>query len=344
MNRPRCVKLERSSWCVPLLCGLLPLFAGAQDIHFSQFFNTPLGTCPANIGVFDGDYRAGGVFRQQWRSVTKPYTTFGLGGDARNFLGKEGLGAGAWLFNDRAGDSRLNTFHFSLGASWTERFGENRAQSVTGGLQFGITALSLDRSDLSFDSQYNGYYYDPTLDNNEAFARDGLSHPDLHAGLVYRYTPAPRQELQAGLGLFNLTTPDIGFLDEPGVPLDMRTALHVLTRFPVSEKVDVLHMVQYMAQGKFREFILGGQVRMVQFEKYGLRRAVRLGGFYRAADAGYLFGGFEYDAWDFGISYDINLSDLVPASRNRGGIELTAIWILRKQPPLPRYKACPDQL
>jgi hypothetical protein len=45
------------------------------------------------------------------------------------------------------------------------------------------------------------------------------------------------------------------------------------------------------------------------------------------------------------VSYDINFSDLVPASRNRGGIEFTAVHIFRKRPMVPaRFKACPDLL
>ncbi|MCB9179736.1 MAG: type IX secretion system membrane protein PorP/SprF, partial [Flavobacteriales bacterium] len=58
----------------------------AQDIHFSQFFHTPLANGPGSIGAFDGDYRINGIYRQQWRSVTRPYRTFGLGADAANFL------------------------------------------------------------------------------------------------------------------------------------------------------------------------------------------------------------------------------------------------------------------
>src|SRR5690606_22529147 len=99
-----------------LICGTLP----AQDIHFSQFFNAPYAQSPANLGQFEGDYRAGAIYRQQWRSVTTPYSTFGIGGDAARFAGVEQLGLGAWIYNDRAGTSRLNTFHADLGASWTE--------------------------------------------------------------------------------------------------------------------------------------------------------------------------------------------------------------------------------
>lgn len=325
---------------------LLVLRTGqAQDIHFSQFFQTPYALTPASIGQFDGQYRVGGVFRQQWRAVTKPYRTFGLGGDMANAFGVEGLGAGAWLYNDRAGDSRLNTFHFDVGASWTERFGEDRAHSLTGGLQLGITAISIDYSELSFDNQYNGFYYDPSLATGETFARDALAHADVHVGGLYRFRPGRRELVQVGLGLFNLTRPRIGFFGSEGEPLDLRTSLSVLTQFPVSDKVDVLPNLHYLAQGPHRELDLGGNVRYILTDRYGVLRAVQGGVYWRADDAGYIYAGLERDDWTFGVSYDVNLSDLVPASRNRGGIEFTAIRVFRQRPAVPaRFKACPDLL
>lgn len=316
----------------------------SQDIHFSQFFRTPMATAPANIGQFDGAYRFSGVFRQQWRSVTKPYRTFGIGADGRNVKKVEGLGIGAWLLNDRAGDSRMNTFRLNVGGSYTRFVDAANVHAVTGGLQTGFTSISIDYTDLNFDAQYNGFYYDPSLANNETFARDGLTHFDLHAGLGYHYVPAKRKRLDAGLSFYNLTTPTIGFMGGPGSPLDVRIAFNAIGQLPVAEKVDVLPMLQWNGQGKFREFILGGSVRFIQTEVMGMRRAVHVGGYWRWADAGYLFAGVEYDDWDIGISYDINVSELVPASRNRGAIELTAVYIMGRSFTLPRYKACPDQL
>jgi hypothetical protein len=38
----------------------------AQDLHFSQFFETPLLCNPALAGIFTGDYRIQGVYRDQW--------------------------------------------------------------------------------------------------------------------------------------------------------------------------------------------------------------------------------------------------------------------------------------
>ncbi len=346
-REPRALDLfrleARSSWlAAPFVLLASPVLG--QDIHFSQFFNTPYAASPANIGLFEGQYRAGGVFRQQWRSVTTPYRTFGLGGDAANVGGVTGLGAGLWLYNDRAGDSRLNTFHVSLGASWTEKFGVLKDQSITGGLQLGITSLSIDYDRLSFDAQYNGFYYDPSLSSNEQFNRDAFTHPDVHAGVIYRYSPTKREMIQAGFSLFNITKPDVAFNGERS-PLDGRSALHVLTRFPVSDKVDVQPTMQFMTQGKFREFILGGSVRYILQDRYTYLRTLQAGLFWRASDAGYIFVGSEYDDWTLGLSYDINLSDLVPASRNRGGLELTVVRIFRQRPYMPvKFKACPTQM
>ncbi|HEX2616415.1 MAG TPA: PorP/SprF family type IX secretion system membrane protein, partial [Flavobacteriales bacterium] len=292
-----------------------------------------------------GDYRLGAVYRQQWRSVTLPYRTFGLGGDAAHVGNVEGLGAGAWFYSDKTGDSRLSTFQFTLGASWTQRFGARKEQSLTFGLQGGITSLTIDYSALRFDAQYNGFYYDPSLGTNEQFTRDARTHPDLHAGVIYRYAPAHRQRIEAGFALFNLTTPDIAFFDAAPSPLDRRSMFHVMTQFPVSAKVDVLPMARYMAQGPFSELDLGGMARYILLDRYGIVHAVQGGLFWRAADAGYIHAGLEYEDWTVGVSYDINLSDLEPASRNRGGIEITAVRVFRKRPVVPvRFKSCPDQI
>ncbi len=64
------------------VCGL-GLNAHSQDLHFSQFMNSPLLTNPANTGFIpDGDYRLGVNYRNQWASITAfPYKTMSAFGD-----------------------------------------------------------------------------------------------------------------------------------------------------------------------------------------------------------------------------------------------------------------------
>ena len=45
---------------------ILCISASTQDLHFSQFMNSPLLTNPANTGFIpDGDYRLGVNYRNQ---------------------------------------------------------------------------------------------------------------------------------------------------------------------------------------------------------------------------------------------------------------------------------------
>ena len=61
----------------------------AQDLHFSQWFNEPLLTNPANTGFIpDADYRLGANYRNQWSSVmSEPYKTMSIWGDAQVMRG-----------------------------------------------------------------------------------------------------------------------------------------------------------------------------------------------------------------------------------------------------------------
>jgi len=70
-----------------LFAGML-CFAGtrAQDLHFTQYFNSPLLVNPANTGFApDYDFRIGGNYRTQWASVATPYKTMSVWGDVQLF-------------------------------------------------------------------------------------------------------------------------------------------------------------------------------------------------------------------------------------------------------------------
>ena len=89
----------------------------AQDLHFSQFFNSPLTTNPANTGFIpDADYRIGVNYRTQWNSIiSQPYKTISAYGDAQFFrdkLDNGWLGLGGVLLSDKAGSGGLRSDKF----------------------------------------------------------------------------------------------------------------------------------------------------------------------------------------------------------------------------------------
>ncbi|HQQ95111.1 MAG TPA: type IX secretion system membrane protein PorP/SprF, partial [Bacteroidia bacterium] len=51
----------------------------AQDVHFSQYYFSPLSLNPANTGNYDGNYRFFGNYRSQWREISEAYDTYSAG-------------------------------------------------------------------------------------------------------------------------------------------------------------------------------------------------------------------------------------------------------------------------
>ena len=87
----------------------MAIFSGnGQDLHFSQFYNSPLSTNPANTGFIpDADYRLGLLYRNQWSSImAMPYKTMSAFADAqlmRDKFDNGWLGVGAFVQSDVVG-------------------------------------------------------------------------------------------------------------------------------------------------------------------------------------------------------------------------------------------------
>ena len=76
---------------VIIVLGIWNLSSGislkAQDIHFSQFFETPLWRNPSLAGIYNGDIRVQAVYRDQWNSVTNAYRTGSLNAEFKMPVG-----------------------------------------------------------------------------------------------------------------------------------------------------------------------------------------------------------------------------------------------------------------
>jgi len=312
---------------------------------------SPLNLNPAQTGNFDGAYRFVGNARRQWSSITIPYQTFGVSADAKNFLRKKNTGAGISLYHDKTGDSHFSTFQLNLAGSYTFKLSRNASQFLTLGVQGGFTQRRIDYSNLTFDNQYNGFYYDPNIPSTEIFENEGRFYPNLNTGINWVRIYQDRKRISSGIALFNMTRPKQSFFGNDQIRLDRRISYNISAQYPLSNRIDLLPSLLFMAQGKFSELILGSSVKYIlednrsKYKNSSVHhyRAVYVGGWARTRDAGYISIGMDYDEWFFGLSYDINLSNLKPASQGRGGFELAIIYIIRDRlPPRLKYKVCPD--
>jgi type IX secretion system PorP/SprF family membrane protein len=167
-------------------CGkLLP----AQDIHFSQINNTPLILNPSLTGNFDGDVRAVINAKQQWQSITIPYQTLAASLDMSLFRKKwkeDYMGAGLSFFTDKAGDASMGTTQVNASLSFNR--GIDKKNNVLFGIEGGWGQRSFDITKLTWDNQYNGSAFDPTLPSNEPpTVNNNFSYIDFAAGGSWAY-------------------------------------------------------------------------------------------------------------------------------------------------------------
>ncbi len=321
------------------------LKTNAQDIHFSLWDMSPLNLNPAMTGQFDGDYRFNGNHRNQWASVTVPFTTYALSADTRNIFNQKNFSGGLQINQDRAGDSQFNTFQVNTSGAYMLHLGEDSLSNLSFGIQLGLTNRSLTYDPLQFDVQYNGFQYDASLSNNENFARASRLYLNSNIGVGYFKVLERRKIISGGIGVFNILKPKQSFFNDDVIKQDVRFVVHANAEWEVAEKWDVLPSLIFMTQGKYKEFNIGANARYVITDFMGMYRAAWLGVFYRNKDATFVTLGINYDAWKVGLNYDFNVSTLRPASLGRGGFELAVQYIIKlSRPSRVMHRICPDYL
>lgn len=316
-----------------------------QDIHFSQFNQSYLNLNPAETGRFNGDYRFNGNFKNQWSSISEPFQTFSFSAEGKQLIDKlPKLATGLTFYHDQAGAGNLQTTEFQISLAYSNKITSDSSLSISGGLQLGVMSRSINFDRFTFDEQYNGRAFNPNQPSGENFALDSYNNFSLHSGLAFEYLLEDRKSFQLGFSFYNLSSPDQSFLGS-NIPLDLRSSIYLTSDYIVSEKLDLLPGILHSRQGKFQETVIGSNLRYRLNESSYLKRNVYGGLWYRNADAIIISSGIDYNQWQVGLSYDINISGLEVASNNRGGLEIALTYIITNFNPLIRkYKVCPKYL
>lgn len=308
----------------------------AQDIHFSQFFMSPLNQNPALAGV-SASSEAIMNYRSQWRSITVPYQTYAFQAHSR-FGGrkqKNFLAGGVQLYYDQSGDGLLRTTVVNL--SLAAHVSISKFQKLGLGLQGGVGQRRIDFGNLQWGSQYTETGFNANMASGEILGNPSFIHPDFSAGALWSFdNNSGRIKVQGnnfskghvGLSMFHFNRPDYSF-NNTGERLMIRWVFHGNFLFSLPNSKIALNP-GWMAykQGPNREILMGGMVRydVISESKYSgvfENVGVYLGSYYRWKDAIIVSSMVELGSWGIGLSYDANLSNLRPASNGRGGFELS---------------------
>src|SRR5690606_15438972 len=219
---------------------------------------------PALMGTFRGDYKVAAVYRSQWGSISKPFMTGLVTGEARiPVKGESGdyFTAGLLAFYDKAGSIDLQTVGIYPALSFTKYLGDGGARTfITAGFTGGYLQRSFDPAKMTFNTQYVGGQYLPTNPSGEQFQDARISNWDLGAGVAVNSASADeRLTYYAGLSGYHFTRPKRSFqAGNEFIKLDVKWVGSGGFTYRLTDQYGVQVHANYSRQGVYNEFIGGG--------------------------------------------------------------------------------------
>ena len=313
---------------------LLPLqfcviaMSTAQDIHLSQFFETPLLRNPALAGIFTGDLRVQTVYRNQWNSVGYPYTTKAFSAEYKFALplSNDFLTVGVQAFHDVAGITRLTTVEFLPAINFHKSLSTEKNMFLSAGFAAGPVQRNFDDKRLSFDNQYTNGRFDPAAPSGENFPYFKANFIDLATGLSFNTAVFNGGNFYLGASLYHFNKPTKKY-NEVQFFLAPKIQGNAGLKTPLNDRIELLAEANYLKQGSYSETIAGGQLLyyVTDMTEAANIRSVAFGGgvFIRLKDAIVPVVKLNYNNVEFAFSYDVNISSLSAATTGRGGYEMS---------------------
>ena len=301
----------------------------AQDLHFSQYFNTPLLVNPANTGFApEVDWRAGVNYRNQYSSLTSnPYKTMSAWGDAQVFNNRFDngwMGIGGAVMKDVAGAGNLSSTRAYGSVAYHQLVGMASLLSI--GFNVGYITKKVDFTKLTFDNQWNGQFFDVTIPSGENFAYSQVGYVDLQTGLNYAYFPNNNTYLNAGFSLSHINRPKESFFSNSN-NIDARLAVRYTAFLNAMYKINdqwIINPNAYFSKMGNTYEVVGGMNANYNLSGDGSTQVIG-GLYYRYQDAAIPMVGFQLNDFKLTASYDATVSSLGAYNNRYGAYEISLV-------------------
>ena len=327
----------------------------AQDIHFSQFYLSPLNLNPAMTGVMNCNVRLVANYRNQWASVLKAnaYNTYSASYDQRIPVGRyDYFGIGGTFWGDKAGELEFATLQGRLSFSYSKKMGGYRKKShyLVVGADAGVSQRSVDFLKAQYGNQHDGNgRFNPDLPNNEVFNQDNYLFADLSAGLLWFTVMDEDNNFYLGAAYSHMNRANQSFDTEEFEALFSKYTIHGGGEFMMTDRLGLVPGIIVLKQGPSFELNTGTSLKFLLGNTRTNYQAVQFGAWMRlsnhfenstTADAFILSTRFDYNDFSIGFSYDINVSSLRPASNSNGAFEFALVYKICG--PEKRNVYCPN--
>ncbi len=321
------------------------LHVSAQDPNFSQFFASPLTLNPALTGKFNGAVRVAGNYRNQWPTINNAFRTGTVSADFGILPNRipevDQFGVGVMGMYDVNGDGVMKNSYISGSLAYHKGLDENGYHQIGAGFSGTYAQRRLDIGKLDFADELTSLGF--TGNTAELFANGGflnINYADVNAGFVYNGATNDYNNFYVGVSMYHINRPKVSFQGANFI-LNPRYTIHGGGYFPVADATTLFVSANHQRQAGASETMLGAALGLTVNDDFDNPTDVYAGAWFRVGDAIIPYAGLEFGSYRFGISYDVNVSRLAAASRRRGGIELSLIWIKKHSDPNKKKLNCP---
>jgi type IX secretion system PorP/SprF family membrane protein len=222
------------------------MIVGQNNIHYSQFYNSPMTLNPALTGQFNDMWRLTGIYRAQWS---------GLGGEGQNkfvyqtpsgsldfnFFNRK-FGVGFFALNDQT-NQVFNTIRGGLSLSYSFKIGDHILSFGTQGI---YSMSSLDQSKI-------------TTVTPESY-NSSTSYMDVNTGINFRYDYG-FYTADIGIACYNLLQPKETFLKNgPANNVPMYFKTHLIVDWELNDNLNIQPGIYGGYQAGSTDFLLGSNL------------------------------------------------------------------------------------
>ncbi|MFZ1703637.1 MAG: PorP/SprF family type IX secretion system membrane protein [Saprospiraceae bacterium] len=340
----------------------------SQDTHFSNYHFTPLTVNPALTGAFNGTYRIGGIYKDNYTVAQNAngYHTINVFADSpimRGFRSVDWIGIGletnqlSFSGSTRSDEGfaekySLNWTNIKLSGSYHFSLNKKQSRILTLGLQMNMSSLNFNEAALRninntrygiatgmVDPDMTAYLKSITTTTSSG-TKANTGFRDFITGLLF-VDKTKTTELRLGFAVEGITRPRYGVQNGGSYRKPFGFHAHGEYEMTISKNMKIIPGAYFYSLGAANALNINGRVKyLVNAEK----DFVLVGGAgVRNLRQALLLVGAEFGNYQVGGSFDFDLAESAIASQGFHGFEVSLIYtgIVYKKPKTTPIILCP---
>ena len=249
-------------------------------------------------------------------------------------------------YADRAGDLNQTISGFYPAINYNKSLDPGSNSYLSIGFAVGYLQYSFDPSKATFNNQFVGGVFDPTNPTFENIPTPKMTMMDIGSGINFNISPGGTGDITYMLGAsgYHFSQPRFSYYGTNSYVQNMRWNVNAGMSRELGDVFLLRVHANYASQGSYQELIGGvlfGWQSMAPVEQSEIELYAGL--MYRYNDAIIPVAKMRYKSLGLGLSYDVNVSTLKPASSMQGGLEITLVHSgnYPKNPGMYKKTVCP---